>query len=151
MISERNLQSNLFALLSEYSPCEPIVEPVWNINGKKLVPDIVLVKAKKIAAVFELKFVPHYYANYDHDLCKLKQYISSNTQQPVRINPITGKWVEEYAQLEASCEAHFVVIAHKDAEATHTEIKADFPQLNLWYGRTNGQEVEWSIDFASQH
>jgi hypothetical protein len=161
-VSERGLQALLYAELSnKLDAANIVVEPNWTVDGKKHVPDIVMVEQDVINHIFELKFVPHHYAELKQDVRKLLSYGRMNNGQYFgKINPDTGQWEEELA-IAKDCALHFVVVASDQSAAVWpNSIREEVPELtynenrgriNLWHGRigfTSMQSARWSIEFG---
>ena len=161
-VSERGLQAALYTELQKElsSDSHVVVEPTWNtLDGKVAKPDLVIVEGRKITDIFELKFVPHGYAEWKRDIEKLFRYIKKHNERPlrypVRLDPNTGQW-EDSLSVQDRCLLHFVVVARHDAEAVCTEdLKKevrkwnnDNKKWNHWFGCTGTGEGEWGIEFA---
>ena len=161
-VSERGLQAVLHAELRKELPNDShvVVEPTWNtFDGKVAKPDLVIVEGGEITDIFELKFVPHGYAEWEKDIKKLFRYIEKREEQyqryPVRLDPMTGQW-EDPLPVQDGCCLHFVVVARHDAEAVCTEdLKKevrkwnnDNKKWNHWFGCTGTGGGEWGIEFA---
>ena len=74
-MSEHGLQAVLYEELRKElsSDSHVVVEPTWKIADGKAFPDLVIVEGEKITDIFELKFVPHYDAEWE-DIKKLFCY-----------------------------------------------------------------------------
>jgi len=54
-----------------------MAEPAWKEADNFRIPDIVIASDSRITDIFELKFVPHGYADPKDDLAKLVEYSSA--------------------------------------------------------------------------
>ena len=163
-VSEWGLQAALYAELRKElsSDSHVVVEPTWNtFDGKCPRPDLVIVERGEITDIFELKFVPHGYAEWKEDTKKLFRYIKQidgrDPRYPVRLDPKTGQTgQEDYFPVQDGCLLHFVVVARHDAEAVwpadlKKEVRkwnTDNEKWNHWFGRTGTNDGEWGIEFA---
>ena len=161
-VSERGLQAALYAELRKElsSDRHVVVEPTWNtFDGKCPRPDLVIVERGKITDIFELKFVPHGYAEWKRDIKKLFSYTEKRNEQhpqyPVRLDPKTGQW-KDSLPVQDGCLLHFVMVARHDAEAVWpNDLKnkvrkwdTNNEKWNHWFGRTGNGDGKWGIEFA---
>lgn len=159
-VSERGLQALMYSNLAKAFHTERIiVEPCWEIDGSRIVPDLVVASSQHIITdIFELKFVPHHLADGKDDLRKLIAYIKNNeaNRYPIRLNPGTGQWSEDRTIIAPNCQLHFVAVSRHDASAVWPEyLKSEVPELGTktqrirhWYGRVGGQGSDnnkWAI------
>ena len=160
-VSERGLQAVLYAELRKELPSDSyvVVEPTWNTSdGKVAKPDLVIVEGEKITDIFELKFVPHGYAEWKEDIEKLFRYVKKiDDRYPVHLDPKTGQTrQEDYLPVQDGCLLHFVVVARHDAEAVWPddlkkevrEWNTDNEKWNHWFGRTGPGDGKWDIELA---
>ncbi|MDD9997657.1 MAG: hypothetical protein OXQ89_07925 [Rhodospirillaceae bacterium] len=117
------------------------MEPHW----EKRIPDIVIVRDEEIVDIFELKFAPHWYPDYQGDIHKLLHY---NGVQHVVLDPVTGHWGDPLP-ISANCRLHFAVVGRSDSDAVRPENISD--QVFLWYGRIGQEENEWGVCQGEQH
>ena len=122
-----------------------VVEPMWESRT----PDLVLVEGNKITDIFELKFVPHHYAQWKPDVKKLLCYREqSDKRYPVQLTPETGQWGECH-RLRDGCLLHFVVVSKHDAEAVCPKIVREWKSgINHWFGGIGEGGGTWDIEFA---
>ena len=160
-VSERGLQAVLYTELRKElsSDSHVVVEPTWEMADGNAFPDLVIVEGGEITDIFELKFVPQGYVEWEEDIERLFRYIEKHDEQypryPVRLNPKTGQWDADFPVQEGCC-LHFVVVARHDAEAVCTEdLKKevrkwnnDNRKWNHWFGCTGTGDGEWDIEFA---
>ena len=156
-VSERGLQAALYADLQRMLPdVDIVVEPTWMVDGKEKTPDLVIVERNEITDIFELEFVPHYYADFNEDIGKLLRYDANSAKgYNVSLNPTTGQW-ERNLPVSDSCLLHFVVVANLKSAAVWPEsLEEEVPELknnqgilNHWFGRTSGSDGEWGIEFG---
>ena len=160
-VSERALQAYLFARLEAMFPKKKVVvEPCWIRADHRCTPDIVMLAESEchITDIFELKFTPHEFADFESDVLKLLGYTALESEAySAKIDPGTGKWQSAGYSLSENCELHFAVIANWDAGAVWPdEIKKAAGTLrskyalNHWYGRVAGPIPEkdaWGIKF----
>ena len=163
-VSERGLQAALYTELQKElsSDSHVVVEPTWTtFDGKVAKPDLVIVEGEKITDIFELKFVPHYDAEWKEDIKKLFRYTEKrderHPQYPVRLDPKTGQWDADFP-VQDGCLLHFVVVARRDSanstavwpDALKKEVRkwnTDNEKWNHWFGRTGANDGEWDIEF----
>ncbi len=153
VVSEAGLQAALYAeLRTEFPKDRIVVEPTWE-RGGNISHDLVAVSEEPaITDIFELKFVPQRYPDWQKDIGRLLQY-SGNViaEYPIRLEPSTGTW-EGPVRVAKNCRLHFVAVGQHDAEAVYpATIATQVPEVNgavnFWYGRVgNG---EWDIQFVS--
>lgn len=162
-VSERGLQSILASELRGVFPAAKIiVEPCWASKDCRQTPDIVVVEDGLLTDIFEIKFVPHHYAQFRPDIRKLISYVENHDPVPISIDPITGKWETSIA-VSSTTRTHFVAISRSDSNAVYPlgireEIKmkdqdlvAGLGRINLWYGRTaivEPLDEDWGICFG---
>jgi len=159
-VSERGLQAELYCALSRrLAPARVVVEPSWTVGGKNMVPDLVTIEESRITNIFELKYVPHGFADLRPDLRKLLAYGAKVDESfRVRLDPATGAWSESKAVSE-KCELHFVAVANYRAAAVWSEsLKEEVPELqtskftmNHWFGRISAPAdttEAWGIEFG---
>ena len=155
IVSERGLQAALYAELRDKlsGDMHIVVEPEWSEVGKR--PDLVLCTDNEITDVFELKFVPQFYAQWEEDVEKLLSYVQEppGALLPVRLDRETGQW-KERLPVGSDCRLHFVAVSRHDAEAVWKEcLERQFPSLTSsatfhhWYGRVGNGEDRWGIEF----
>ena len=159
MANERTLQAALYTELRNTLPDVHVVaEPIWQVDGQEMIPDLVLVEKGQITDIFELKFEPEGDAQFEWDIQKLLQYGVNEEGYPVRLNPNTGQW-EENLPVRNKCRLHFVAVAdHNAAAVWPQDLVAGVPELqnnrgrlNHWFGRVGGdtdRSREWSIEFG---
>ena len=151
IVSEHGLQAALYCALRTNLPpsIQIVAEPTWTVGGNNRRPDLVLVEDGSITDIFELKFEPHAYPNWEEDADRLRLYVESAPapQYPVRIDPKTGKWADPLP-VQTGCRLHFVAVAQYDARAVKQRPNPITNlHINHWYGRIGG-EGEWDIYFA---
>ena len=158
-VSERGLQAALYTELQKEmsSDSHVVVEPTWDTGNREVArPDLVIVEREKITDIFELKFVPHNYVEWEQDIETLFRYIKKRGERyPVCLDPKTGQW-EDSLPVQDGCLLHFVVVARHDAEAVwpddlKKEVRkwnTDNEKWNHWFGRTGTDDGEWGIEFA---
>ena len=153
IVGERGLQATLYAELQAALPeAHVVVEPTWEIDRERLIPDLVIVEEEEITDIFEIKFVPYDYANWKDDIKKLLTYVGNPVRSyPVRLDPNTGQ-SREPLPVRDDCCLHFVVVAQHDAEAVWPlpPLGLVNPQelVNHWFGRTGNDDEMWDIQFA---
>ena len=151
MVSERGLQGVLSEELKKGLPQanNVVVEPKWTMaDGRQRTPDIVIVEEGKITDIFELKFVPHYYARWQDDIERLPRYIKNpDVLYPVNVNLETGRW-DQYLPVQEGCRLHFVAVAQSSAQAVRLPLDGEVSAINHWFGRTGDKDGEWDIRFA---
>ena len=124
-VSERGLQAVLHAELRKKLPSDShvVVEPTWEMDDRRVRPDLVIVEGGEITDIFELKFVPFdFRVEWQEDIKRLFRYIKQIDGQypryPVRLDPKTGQTgQEDHFPVQDGCCPHFVVVARHDAEA----------------------------------
>ena len=163
-VSEHNLQAVLYAEFRKElsSDSHVVVEPTWERADGNAFPDLVIVEGGKITDIFELKFVPHYDAEWKKDIKKLFSYITKHNERPpqylVRLDPKTGQWKDPLPVQEGCC-LHFVAVAQRDSKNSTAvwpeklknkvrEEGTDNEKWNHWFGRTGTDDGEWGIEFA---
>ena len=148
--SERTLQAVLYFHLREYMGkndlknayilCEPVIT-LKDVGT--VIPDMIIVEDGFVKAVIELKFVPHYYPNYEEDLKKLECYANSNDVLGLLLKPETGKFQDSPQKFSHECLLVFGVIGRHDAAAvdenTYTDYRLRYKDrfLPLIYGVAN--------------
>lgn len=159
-VSERGLQAHLVSSLElEFHEQKIIVEPSWKTSANhRVVPDVVMINEKTITDIFELKFMPHHYAEFEGDVDKLVNYAADRQASfPVCINTETGEWRDSKYPLSPDLALHFVVVANTNAKAVYPKIVGKCPtvqnvkgRFNHWFGRTGkgcSAANTWNIDF----
>ena len=156
IVSERGLQAAIYAELREKlsERMYIVVEPKW--SEARVTPDLVICTQDEITDVFELKFVPHRYAEWKDDTEKLLSYVKKPTCRfPVRLKKETGRW-KACLPIGPDCRLHFVAVSRHDAEAVWREsLENAMPCLthhktfHHWYGRVGcGEDRDkWCIQF----
>lgn len=122
--SECTLQSLMYAELHIRLPghlvlCEP------QINVERVgyfVPDLVVLHGGLIVAIAELKFVPHGYPHYEHDLEKLNVLANCRQRFAVRLDPSSGALTRELFAVARDCTLVFGAIGKYDASAVDTSV-----------------------------
>lgn len=116
--SERTLQSLMYAKLRErLSEHVILCEPWISVESDNCVPDIVVLRGHTVAAIVEIKFVPHGYPVYGDDLGKLKVLAEYQKSFQLLLDPNSGKFKPEYFCISADCILAFAVIGRHDAAA----------------------------------
>lgn len=117
--SECTLQSLMYAELRERLSDHVILcEPRISVESREcFVPDIVVLRRHTVAAIVEIKFVPHSYPVYEDDLDKLKFLAEHQKNFPLLLDPHSGKFRPEYFRISADCILAFAVIGRHDAAA----------------------------------
>lgn len=103
--SERHLQSELYRLLKnelKNLSLSIFVEPkivsnssLRNIPIKGLIPDILITNKTNLAAVIEIKYVPHGFVSYQKDINTFSKFASlfkKNATLVLKTNSINGDW-----------------------------------------------------------
>ena len=153
-VSERGLQAILYGeLRRRLHSCQIVVEPTWwkTVDGKRS-PDLVIVQDGYITDIFELKFVPQYWATWVADIDKLRRYLNHNGPGafPVKLCPSqgTGEHLES-APLHETCRLHFVVVCQHDGQAVADPIPGlnEQPPVNRWRGPIEAPLQDWNIEF----
>jgi len=127
LCSERALQSELYRRLRDELPkeytvwVEPAIRIIIEEKKRTIKPDILISKENEIVTVIELKYVPHYYANFIGDLKKLDHIAKqkSDYKFKLRTYPMTGKYDDNYFQFSKGALLVFAVIANNEAAALH--------------------------------
>lgn len=134
-----------------------VVEPGWNVDGQLRHPDLVIVEGGTITDIFELKFLPWGYPEFEEDINKLLGYLA-HEEYPVRLsaheNPDT--YQEQNLPLHKDVRLHFAAVGLHDAIAVQPHrLVEEMPVLQnnpgrviLWYGQIGGGDREWSIEFG---
>jgi hypothetical protein len=158
-VSERGLQALLYCELAKALPeSTVVVEPSWFMENGRCVPDLVIVKNGEITDVFEIKFVPHGFADLKGDIRKLLAYGNPLHDSGIAIDPLTGKW-RNPAKASPNIRRHFVAIANREAAAVWPasvseevpELKENFGKIWHWYARIDAKNIEdqeWAIQFG---
>ena len=154
---EHGLQAALYAEFRMALPgVNVVVEPRWYVDGQRQHPDLVTVEEGTITDIFELKFLPWGYPQFQRDINKLLGYLV-HQEYPVRLsaykNPDT--YQEQNLPLHKDVCLHFVAVGLHDAIAVQPHLLVeempvlqDHPgRLNHWFGRVRG-DGEWSIEFG---
>ena len=151
-VSERGLQSELFEQLRQHlKACNVVVEPTWwnTVDGRRT-PDLVIAQDGYITDIFEIKFVPHHYADWLEDIGKLRRYPHPDGpgSYPVDICPETGQFGDDIP-LHENCRLHFVVASRHDDYAICNPIPQADGQLpiNRWCGPVNDPVPDWYVEF----
>ena len=139
IVYERGLQAALHTALCEMFEFLPesgiVVEPHWDNQ----IPDMVIVQSREITDIFELKFAPHWWPQFQADTDKLLAYKGS---QHVTLDPSTGEW-DEPSPIRTDCRLHFVVVGQHNAAAVDPRNLPD--RIFLWYGRIDGDKSKWGV------
>ena len=160
MANERTLQAALYTELRNTLPdVHVVVEPIWQVDGQEMIPDLVLVEKGQITDIFELKSRFDRFPVFEEDIQHLLLYgANGNEAYPVRRNINSGEW-EENLPVWNNCRLHFVAVANHGAGAVWPqnlvegvpELQDNPGILNHWFGRVGGntdQNREWSIKFS---
>jgi len=81
------------------------------------VPDLVVLEGHTVAAIVELKFVPHGYPVYELDLRKLSVLAECQQGFQLRLDPRSGNFTEDTYHISANCILAFAAIGKHDAAA----------------------------------
>ena len=148
IVSESNLQAVLYRSFWDHLPrnIHIVAEPTWTVGTDTRYPDLVLAEDGAITDIFELKFKPHAYPDWQGDIIKLRSYIAGTPRYPVQLDPQTGHWVDRLP-VRADCRLHFVAVAQHDAEAVLPLPPPRNTRINHWFGRVGGDE-KWGITFV---
>ncbi|MCD9047089.1 hypothetical protein [Luteimonas sp. MHLX1A] len=84
------------------------------------VPDIVVLKERDVAAIIELKFVPHHYSVYELDLRKLAVLAAYEQNFPLLLDPKSGDFTPDSFRVSSDCILVFAAIGQHDAAAVDT-------------------------------
>jgi len=162
VVSERDLQARIICEMKQLlsGPMRIMAEPAWKEADNFRIPDIVIASDSRITDIFELKFVPHGYADPKDDLAKLVEYSSAGDRhRPVSLEPLTGQWAKSIP-LAKDCRFHFIAVSNFGAAAVWPESLADevprlaqyLKHITHWFGRTGRNDAPnniWDIAPAS--
>lgn len=117
--SECTLHSLMYAeLKSRLSDHVTLCEPQITVKRHGcFVPDIVVLRGTAVAAIVELKFVPHGYPVYELDLRKLAVLAEYQQSFKLRLCPISGRFTQDTFHISADCILVFAAIGRHDAAA----------------------------------
>ena len=109
----------MYAALKDRLPNHNILcDPRITVENQKCyVPDIVILRGHTVAAIVEIKFVPHGYPVYEDDLCKLKALAEYQQGFQLLLDPNSGKFTRGYIRISADCILAFAAIGRHDASA----------------------------------
>ena len=82
---EHGLQAALYAELITLPGVNVVVEPGWRVGRPLQHPDLVIVEGGTITDIFELKFLPWGYPQFQKDINKLLGYLA-HQEYPVRLS-----------------------------------------------------------------
>ncbi len=157
---EHGLQAALYAELITLPGVNVVVEPGWRVGRPLQHPDLVIVEGGTITDIFELKFLPWRYPQFQKDINKLLGYLA-HQEYPVRLSAYEDPdtYQERNLPLHQDVCLHFVAVGQHDAIAVlpHRLVE-EMPvlqnnpgRLNHWFGRVGGdtdEKREWSIAFG---
>ncbi len=117
--SECTLQSAFYGELRRRGPNLIILcEPQLLVDGHGCcAPDLIVVSSGSIAAIVEIKFVPHGYPAYEIDLKKLKVIAECGQRFQIMLDPKSGQFLADRFGISPSCVLVFAAIAKHDAVA----------------------------------
>ncbi|WP_330948387.1 hypothetical protein [Thermomonas sp. LB-4] len=117
--SECTLHSLIYAELRSRLPDHLILcEPQINVERHGcFVPDIIVLKDRTVAAIVELKFVPHYYPVFELDLRKLAVLAAYEQSFPLLLDPESGRFTPDSFRVGSDCILVFAAIGQHDAAA----------------------------------
>ncbi|RMG49724.1 MAG: hypothetical protein D6717_14580 [Gammaproteobacteria bacterium] len=162
LTTEHALQASLYFHVRRKLPeLEIFVEPGMLSDSKgsaAVFPDLVLCEGGKIVLIAELKFVPHGYPRFKHDLQKLMRFYheGSAINHQLQIDPMSGKFSDSLYKITRTTKYAFFVIGRHDAEAVHKGPIDSFlgdgqfrRNFSLFYGRTGnaGGRALFGSDF----
>ena len=155
---EHGLQAALYAELITLPGVNVVFEPGWRVcvDGPLQHPDLVIVAGETITDIFELKFLPWGYPQFQRDINKLLGYLDHH-EYPVRLSEYedTDTHQERNLPLHQDVCLHFVAVGRYDADAVQPQslmekipiLQNNPGRLNHWFGRVGG-DGEWSIEFG---
>lgn len=117
--SECTLHSLMYAELRDrLSDHVTLCEPQITVERHGcFVPDIVVRRGNAVAAIVELKFVPHGYPVYELDLRKLAVLAEYQQSFQLLLDPSSGRFTPEAFHISADCILAFAAIGKHDAAA----------------------------------
>ncbi len=160
--TERSLQASIYMELRQRLPLlnifvEPAINNFASYNSGSA-PDLIVCDENKILLVAELKFVPHNYPHYQHDIEKLKAFFDSRSCAEYRlsIDPKTGQFADNtHLATDQTTYAFFVVGRSDSAAVYRQEIKSllrtpNFSrQFALFYGRVfREMKIEFGVELG---
>lgn len=151
IVSERGLQCALYAEIKlELPEIHIAIEPYC--NGEH--PDLVIVEDSVISDIFELKFKPGAYPEFENDVRRLSNYVGENNRSCyTSIDPISGYTGEGYAPplpIHKDCRLHFVVVSRPDSLALDSELIANRPKCALYHWKgPSGEKPNWEVSLVN--
>ena len=113
-------------------------------------PDLVIVDGSIITDIFELKYKPGGYAEFENDIGRLSAYVGEEIRScHAAIDPITGWTGEVFAPpltVHEDCRLHFVVVSRPESLALDSESIADHLDISLYHWKgPSGEDREWEV------
>lgn len=157
--TERSLQAALYRFVRNQSPSTDVfVEPImmyYENDGPRLRPDLVLAESDQISIVCELKFVPHWYPEYESDLDKLVLMANDDIGNlyKLRMAPRTGYFDDNsHHCITTNTWYTLMVVGQADADAVKRDIIESRLEnignrFTLMYGRISAdREPDFGVE-----
>jgi hypothetical protein len=134
--TEATLQAALYCyLLGQLDKTFTLLcEPEVRIANAQYKPDLLVLQGSSVAAAFELKFVPHSYAEDQRDFKKLSIYAQHTAPLKFLLDAKTGHYSIEEHTFAKDCVFVFAALAKHNAAAVLTEYAqqnaSNYPSLD---------------------